>query len=56
MTLKSLAFADWIFKLHHAGAKHVQGMRDRGRDRKSGKGKNAPGPIMAPRKQRAIFQ
>lgn len=60
LTPKSLAFAVWVYKLHHAGAKHVQRKRQTGRERwretQSGKGKKAPGPITAQRKQRAIFQ
>lgn len=56
LTPKSLAFAVWVSKLHHAGAKHVQRERETERKGRSWKGKKAPGPITAPRKQRAIFQ
>lgn len=60
LTPKSLAFAVWVSKLHHAGAKHVQRKNKTEREtewnRESGKGRKAPGPITAQRKQRAIFQ
>lgn len=62
LTPKSLAFAVLVSKLHHASAKHEQRKRVRARarerewDSESEKGKKAPGPITAPRKQRAIFQ
>lgn len=65
LTPKSLAFAVWVSKLHHTGAEKERNRgreggkereRDRENNRESGKGKKALGPIMAQKKQRAIFQ